>query len=92
MTVTLHLTRLPNLNDTIVIKQTGGRFFISSQDSIVIDKAGLLRLITELCKARYITPVELVMIQNEAFPLPKFKKGWQEDAEDEEDDSNTNIG
>lgn len=90
--VRLSLTRLPLLNDTIVIKQSEGRFFLASQDSIVIDKAGLLQLVVELCKLGYITPVEMVVIQNEAFPLPEWKKGWQEDAENEEDNSDISVG
>jgi hypothetical protein len=40
----LNVTRIPYLN-TLVIKQVGGRFFISTQDSIVIDVPGLSFLI-----------------------------------------------
>jgi len=36
----LTVTRLPHLN-TVVIKQIGKRFFISTKDSIVIDIPGL---------------------------------------------------
>jgi hypothetical protein len=36
----LKITRLPHI-DTIVIKQRGRRFFISTKDSIVIDSNGL---------------------------------------------------
>lgn len=40
----LTVTKLPHIN-TIVIKQKGRRFFISTQDSVVIDVAGLSFLI-----------------------------------------------
>jgi hypothetical protein len=59
MTLKLKLTRLQHLNDTIVIQQEGGRYFIASPDSIIIDKAGLLRLIEELCRVRYISPLDI---------------------------------
>lgn len=36
----LTVTKIPHLN-TIVIKQKGKRFFISTQDSVVIDVVGL---------------------------------------------------
>lgn len=39
-TARLKVTRIPFLN-TIVIKQTGGKFFVSTTDSIVIDIPGL---------------------------------------------------
>lgn len=55
MTKLLKLTRLPLLNDAIVIRQSGGHYFIAAPDSIIIDKAGLLRLIEELCRVQYIT-------------------------------------
>ena len=53
MTV-LKLARLKSLNDTIVIKQEGGHFFIAAPNSFIIDKAGLLKLIHELVKLDYI--------------------------------------
>lgn len=43
----LKLTKIPNLN-TIVIKQSGGKFFLTSRDSIVISEEGLLELLKEL--------------------------------------------
>lgn len=36
----LTVTKIPHLN-TIVIKQKGGKFFISTRDSVVIDIVGL---------------------------------------------------
>lgn len=87
MTLQLKLTRLPLLNDTIVIKQSGGHYFIAAPDSIIIDKAGLLRLIEELLRVGYITPAEWAGILNNVFPFPKE----EEDAENEEDSSYTNI-
>lgn len=36
----LTVTKIPYLN-TIVIKQTGKKFFVSTQDSVVIDVPGL---------------------------------------------------
>lgn len=60
MTVKLRLTRLPQLNDTIVIQQEGGHFFIATPNNLIVDKVGLLRLIEELLKAGYITEDELL--------------------------------
>lgn len=68
MTLTLKLTRLPHLNDTIVIKQEGGHFFIAAPDSFIIDKAGLMKLLTELVKVGYINPEELIDIIEEVVP------------------------
>lgn len=83
MTLKLSLTRLPNLNDTIVIKQSGGHFFIASENSIVIDKAGLIRLIVELGKAGYLSPLDLVKILNEVYPMPKYPKYWEEEEKED---------
>lgn len=40
----VRVTKLPNLN-TLVIKQSEGRFFISAKDSIVIDVPGFSMLL-----------------------------------------------
>lgn len=38
------ITNIPNIN-TIVIKQRGSKFFVSTRDSVVIDLAGLSLII-----------------------------------------------
>lgn len=58
MTV-IKLTRLPHLNDTIVIRQEGGRYFIAAENSIIIDKSGFLGLIEGLLGVGYITYKDL---------------------------------
>ena len=91
MAVTLKLTRLPHLNDTIVIKQEGGHYFIAAENSFIIDKEGLIRLITELGKAGYLQKEELESIY-------LFVKGWQDverrkkDAKNKKDSSNPPVG
>lgn len=81
MSVMLKLTRLPNLNDTIVIRQSGGHYFIAAPDSIVIDKSGLLRLILELGKVGYLE-------DNELEAIADFVKGWNKERRKEEDAEN----
>lgn len=58
MTV-IKLTRLPHLNDTIVIRQEGGRYFIAAENSIIIDKSGFLGLIEGLLGVGYIEPEDI---------------------------------
>ena len=55
----IKLTQLPLLN-SIVIKQSGGHYFIATQDSIIIDKEGLLELIWQLSKVGFITLEEII--------------------------------
>ena len=50
----VRVTRLPKLN-TLVIKQYGGRFFISAQDSIVIDISGLSMLLKFLVFGNFLS-------------------------------------
>jgi len=50
----LTVTKLPHLN-TLVIKQTGRRFFISTSNSIVIDIVGLSFLIKFLIVNKIIS-------------------------------------
>ena len=55
---TVQITKIPSLN-SVVIKQEGGHFFIAAPNSIIIDKAGLLRLIEELGNVGFISWQEL---------------------------------
>ena len=64
MGMIVKLTKLPNL-DSVVIKQSGGRLFISAVDSIIIDKSGLLELIGALVKIGFIDKDDLKGINNE---------------------------
>jgi hypothetical protein len=96
MTVTLKLTRLPLLNDSIVIKQSGGHFFIAAENSFIIDKAGMIKLIEELGKVGYLSQKDLMLIVTEVYPMPEIKKHWEEkeieDAKNKEDSSDTVVG
>lgn len=47
--IALHLTYLPHLNQ-IIIKQRGGRFFMTAKDTLIIDEQGILILIDNLIK------------------------------------------
>jgi hypothetical protein len=49
----------------VVIKQTGGHFFIAAQDSIIIDKAGYLQLLVYLLKIGFIDSEDLNEIVGE---------------------------
>ena len=64
MSLQLKLTRLPLLNDTIVIRQEGGHYFIAAPDSIIIDRAGLIRLIKELIQVGYLDRKDLEDAEN----------------------------
>lgn len=45
--VILKLTKIPKLN-LLIIKQAGGKFFLASQDSIIIDEEGIYTLLETL--------------------------------------------
>jgi hypothetical protein len=64
------LTHLPILN-SIVIKQTGGHLFIAAQDSIIIDKEGLLELIKQIGITGFITWQELELIGDDIYENTK---------------------
>ena len=53
MKPTVRVQKLHKLN-TLVIKQTGGRFFIAAPDSIVIDVPGLMMLLKFLVFCGYV--------------------------------------
>jgi len=55
MATRLKIFRIPNMN-VIVIKQVGGKFFISTKDSIVIDLFGLSALLKYLLVSEAISP------------------------------------
>ena len=58
MGTVLKVTKLPQF-DSVVIKQSGGRFFIAAPDSLIIDKAGLLELIEVMVKMDFISIEEI---------------------------------
>ncbi len=82
MTVTLHLTRLPLHNNSIVIKQTGGRFFIAAENSLIIDKDGLLQLILELGKMDFIDMMDVMDLEDKLaeFYVDEMEKGIKDAA------------
>lgn len=51
----LKVFKIPNMN-VIVIKQTGGKFFVSTNDSIVIDIFGLSSILKFLLFSGIISP------------------------------------
>lgn len=88
MTV-LKITRIPQLN-SIVLKQEGGRFFISTPNSFIIDKDGLMKLLYELIKLGFIAEDDTEMMYD-------FCKGWNDERRKSENankknSSNTSIG
>lgn len=50
----IELTKLPLL-DSVVIKQSGGRLFLSAIDSIIIDRLGLINLIRALIGIKFLS-------------------------------------
>lgn len=50
----IKVTRLPKLN-TLVIKQTGGKFFIAAPDSFIIDISGLAMLLKYLVLGGFVS-------------------------------------
>lgn len=58
MALKLKLTHLSQL-DTIVIKQSGGHFFVSTPNSIIIDRAGYLQLMEALVEMGFISTGDL---------------------------------
>lgn len=69
----VQITKIPLLN-SVVIKQKNGHFFISTSDSFIIDKDGLLQLIVELGKIGFIEPIDLVSVINTLSPIPQGKE------------------
>jgi hypothetical protein len=87
MTLKLKLTRIQHLNDTIVIQQEGGHYFIAARDSFVIDKDGLINLLWELIKIGYIEEKDTELLED-------LCRGWNKEkeyAKNQENNSNINI-
>lgn len=55
MTAKLKIHKIPHLN-VIVIKQTGGNFFVSAPNSIVIDLFGLSSILKYLLVSEIVSP------------------------------------
>ena len=55
MTPKLKVFKIPNMN-IIVIKQSGGNFFVSTKDSIVIDIFGLSSILKFLLFSKMMSP------------------------------------
>ena len=55
MTAKLQVTKIPHMN-IIVIKQSGGNFFVSTKDSIVIDIFGLSSILKFLLFSGMMSP------------------------------------
>lgn len=55
MSAKLKVFKIPNMN-IIVIKQSGGNFFVSTKDSILIDVFGLSSILKFLLMSNIISP------------------------------------
>ncbi len=64
MPAKLRVFKIPNMN-IIVIKQSGGTFFVSTKDSIVIDVFGLASILKFLIFSGIISPKVLEGILEE---------------------------
>jgi len=62
----LRVTKIPNMN-IIVIKQSGGHFFISTNDSILIDIFGLTSILKFLLMSEMVSPKALEGILEEFY-------------------------
>jgi hypothetical protein len=92
MATRLSLTRLPLLNDSIVIKQSGGHFFIAAPDSFIIDKAGFLQLLLELGKVDFVDTKDLREVREQLAEYYKEEIRKEiEDAQNKENSSNISI-
>lgn len=60
----LKIFKIPNMN-VIVIKQSGGNFFVSTKDSIVIDIFGLSSMLKFMLFAKILSPKVLEGILEE---------------------------
>lgn len=54
----IKVTKLPHLN-SVVLKQSGGHFFISAPNSFIIDKDGLLEMIAAMVRVNFISEEDL---------------------------------
>jgi hypothetical protein len=90
MTV-LKITRIPQLN-SIVLKQEGGRFFIATPNSFIIDRDGLLRLVVELGKIGFVTSTDILKVaQGIDWEIKKMREEERIDNENKENSSNSGI-
>ncbi len=64
MPAKLKVFKIPNMN-IVVIKQTGGNFFVSTKDSIVIDIFGLSSILKFLLFSKMLSPKVLEGILEE---------------------------
>jgi len=60
----LKIIKIPNLN-TIVLKQHGGKFFLTTRDSFIIDTAGFYLILEFLVKNNMLELEVLERIINE---------------------------
>ncbi len=63
MTV-LKLMQIPQLN-SVVIKQEQGHFFIATPNSLIIDKAGFLKLVVELYRIGFLQTQDISKLVEE---------------------------
>lgn len=70
MSAKLKVFKIPNMN-IIVIKQSGGKFFVSTNDSIVIDVFGLASILKFLLFSRIISPRVLEGVLEEYHSIEK---------------------
>lgn len=67
MPAKLRITKIPHMNTIVIKQEEGGRFFISTRDSIVIDIFGLSSILKFLVFNEIISPKVLEGILEEYY-------------------------
>ena len=57
----IKVSKLPHLN-SVVIKQSGGHFFIAAPNSFIIDKPGFLEIVNAMLRIDFIGKEDLLKI------------------------------
>lgn len=66
MTTKLKIFKIPNMN-LLVIKQSGGNYFVATNDSIVIDIFGLSSILKYLLVSELLSPKVLEGVLEEYY-------------------------
>lgn len=73
MTAKLKIFKIPHMN-VIVIKQSGGNYFVSTKDSIVIDLFGLSAILKYLLVSGIVNPKLLEGVLEEYYSFAQDTK------------------
>lgn len=71
----LRVTKIPNMN-TLVIRQSGGNYFIATKDALIIDIFGLSALLKFLLFSKMISPKVLRGILEEYDSYQALGEDW----------------